>query len=190
MRKIIWFNLITLDGFFEGPKREIDWHNVDEEFNEFAIQQLDTFDMLLFGRVTYEMMASYWPTEAAVKDDPIVAGKMNGIAKLVYSTTLKKADWNNSSILQKDIIKETARLKQQPGKDMAVFGSGELGNALLEAGLMDEIRVIINPILLGDGHPMFKKEKERQKLKLLSSRTFHNGNVLLYYQPGKKGGSS
>jgi dihydrofolate reductase len=190
MRKIIWFNLITLDGFFEGPNREIDWHNVDNEFNEFAIEQLDSLDTLLFGRVTYEMMASYWPTEMAVTDDPVVAGKMNGISKIVYSTKLKKANWSNSSLVDKNIIEQTARLKGQPGRDMAIFGSGELGNTLLKAGLVDEIRIMINPILLGEGRPMFKDGKERQKLKLLSSRTFHNGNVLLYYQPGTNGGSA
>ena len=187
MRRIIWFNMVSLDGFFEGPDRQIDWHNVDEEFNEFAIEQMESLDTLLFGRVTYEMMASYWPTEMAVRDDPVVAGKMNGIAKIVYSTTLEKADWNNSSLIKKDIIEETARLKKQPGKDMAIFGSGELGNTLLQAGLVDEIRVMVNPILLGDGHPLFKTEKERQKLKLLNSRTFHNGNVLLCYQAGTNG---
>jgi dihydrofolate reductase len=124
VRKIIWFNMITLDGFFEGPNREIDWHTVDAEFNDFAIDQLNSLGTLLFGRVTYEMMASYWPSEMAVTDDPVVAGKMNGMAKIVYSTKLNKADWNNSSLLKKDIIEQTARLKQQPGKDMAIFGSG------------------------------------------------------------------
>ena len=102
MRKVILFNMVTLDGFFEGPNREINWHHVDEEFNEFAIDQLDSADGLLFGRVTYEMMASYWPTPAARTNDPIVAGKMNALPKFVFSRTLKKAEWNNTKLVKEN----------------------------------------------------------------------------------------
>jgi len=93
MGKVIVFNLITIDGFFERPKHEIDWHHVDEEFNEFAIEQLNTVDTLLFGRVTYDLMANYWPTPTAIKNDPIVANKMNSLPKIVISKTLSHADW-------------------------------------------------------------------------------------------------
>ncbi len=106
MRKIYVFNLITLDGFFEGPNRELDWHNVDGEFNEFAIEQLNNSGLLLFGRVTYELMASYWPTELALKDDPIVADMMNSIPKIVFSRTLKKADWNNTRLIKDNVREE------------------------------------------------------------------------------------
>ncbi len=183
MRNIIWFNMVTLDGFFEGPNREIDWHNVDKEFNEFAEQQLDSLDVLLFGRVTYEMMASYWPTETAITSDPIIAEKMNSKAKIVFSTTLEKADWNNTQLIKENIIKETSRLKQKTGRDMAIFGSANLAHSLLETGLIDEIRMMVNPIILRDGHPMFENGQEKLHLKLVNSRTFGNGNVLLIYQP-------
>jgi dihydrofolate reductase len=175
--------MVTLDGFFEGPNREIDWHNVDKEFNEFAAQQLDSLEVLLFGRVTYEMMASYWPTETAITSDPIIAEKMNSKAKIVFSTTLEKADWNNTQLIKENIIKETSRLKQKTGRDMAIFGSANLANSLLEAGLIDEIRMMVNPIILRDGHPMFENGQEKLHLKLVNSRTFGNGNVLLIYQP-------
>lgn len=186
MRKIIWFNMISPDGFFEGPNREIDWHHVGDEFNKFASDQLDSLDTLLFGRVTYEMMASYWPTEAAITDDPVIARKMNSIAKVVYSTTLDKADWNNTTLIKEDIVRQTARLKEQPGRDMAIFGSAVLGNALLDAGLIDEIRLMVNPVLLRKGRPLFGDGKAaRLDLNLLKSRPFNNGNVLLFYQPMK-----
>ncbi len=183
MKRIIWFNMVTLDGFFEGLHREIDWHNVDEEFNAFASKQLDSLDMLLFGRITYEMMASYWPTRAAITDDPIIAEKMNAKPKIAYSTTLEKVDWSNTLLIKEDIFKETNKLREKEGLDMAIFGSGDLANQFLEAGLIDEIRAMVNPVLLRRGHPMFKKGKNKINLKLLNSRAFGNGNVLLTYQP-------
>jgi|WetSurMetagenome_2_1015567.scaffolds.fasta_scaffold168602_1 dihydrofolate reductase len=183
MKRIIWFNMVTLDGFFEGLQGEIDWHHVDEEFNSFASKQLDSLDMLLFGRVTYEMMASYWPTENAISDDPIIAEKMNTKPKIVYSTTLAKANWSNTHLVNENAIKETFRLKQKEGLDMAIFGSATLANSFLEAGLVDEIRAMVNPLLLGTGHPMFKNGLEKKDLKLISTRVFDNGNVLLTYQP-------
>jgi dihydrofolate reductase len=99
MRKLIMFNLITLDGFFEGQNREIDWHSVDDEFNDYSIEQLNLVDTILFGRVTYQMMASYWPTPAALRDDPIVAGLMNNTPKIVFSRIMQSADWQNSILI-------------------------------------------------------------------------------------------
>jgi len=183
MRKVIWYNMITLDGFFEGPNREIDWHNVDEEYNQFAAEMLDSLDLLLFGRVTYKLMANYWPTEAAITDDPIIAEKMNSKPKVVYSTTLEKAAWNNTTLIKKNLIKEISRLKHTSGQTIAVFGSAILGNALLEAGLVDEIWVMVNPVLLWQGRPLFAGGTERLNLRRVSSRAFANGNVLITYQP-------
>src|SRR5258707_1452609 len=125
-RKVILFNLITLDGFLEGPKQDISWHNVDEEFNEFAIEQLETMGAIIFGRVTYGGMAGYWPTEIGLADDPVVAGKMNSIPKFVFSKTLDQADWSNTTLLNGDLAQEINRLKQQPGQDLFIFGSGRL----------------------------------------------------------------
>jgi dihydrofolate reductase len=178
--------LVSLDGFFEGPNRELDWHNVDQEFNEFAIDQLNSLDFLLFGRVTYEMMASYWPTPAALRDDPIVAGRMNALPKIVISKTLDKAEWNNTRLMKDHIAEEIGKLKQQPGKDMAIFGSSDLATSLTELGLVDEYRIMVNPVVLGAGKPLFKGIPGRLQLKLVKTKTFHNGNVLLYYEPARK----
>jgi dihydrofolate reductase len=186
MRKVIMFNMVTLDGFFAGPNGEIDWHNVDGEFNEFAIDQLGSADGLLFGRVTFQMMASYWPTEAATTDDPIVAGKMNALPKVVFSRTLVKAEWSNSRLVKGNVAEEITKLKQQPGKDLLLFGSADLASTLTRLGLIDEYRVMVNPVVLGSGKPLFKDVHQRFGLKLEKTKTFRNGNVLLYYQPDRK----
>src|SRR5947209_13503348 len=110
MRNLFLFMMVTLDGFFEGPNQEIDWHNVDEEFNEFAIQQLNDLDTLLFGRVTYQLMASYWPTPIAIENDPIVADKMNTVPKIVFSKTLDKAEWINSRLVKENSAEEISKL--------------------------------------------------------------------------------
>jgi dihydrofolate reductase len=177
--------MLTLDGFFEGPNRDISWHNVDAEFNEFAVEQLGTTDLLLFGRVTYELMASYWPTQAALKDDPIVALIMNSIAKIVFSTTLQKADWNNTRLVKQRIPEEVTKLKEQPGKDIAIFGSSDLATSLIPSNLIDEFRLIINPVVLGKGKPLFAGLQEQLPMKLLKTRLFRSGNILLSYAPTK-----
>src|SRR6185503_18947147 len=156
MRKLFAFNLISLDGFFEGPDQDINWHNVDEEFNEFAIEQTSAVGALLFGRVTYQLMESYWPTADALKNDPVIAGIMNSVPKLVFSRTLEKAAWNNTRIVKENIEQEILNLKKQPGKDVAVFGSANLLSALVQMDLVDEHRVMVNPVLLGNGNPLFK----------------------------------
>lgn len=184
MRRLFVFNLVTLDGYFEGPNRDISWHNVDAEFNEYAIDMLDSVDSLLFGRVTYELMASFWPTPDAIKNDPIVAGKMNALPKIVFSKTLKKVEWNNTRLVKDNIEKEIKKMKNQPGKDMALLGSGSIMSEFAKGGLLDEYRIMVNPIILGDGNPLFKGIKDRMNLKLIKARTFRNGNVLLYYEPG------
>jgi dihydrofolate reductase len=186
-RKLIVFIMVTLDGFFEGPNQDISWHNVDQEFNEFAIEQLQTIGGILFGRVTYQGMASYWPTDAALSDDPVVAGQMNSLPKIVFSNTLDRADWNNTTLIKGDIAQEVAKLKQQPGKDLFIFGSGNLAANLTRLGLIDEYRLIINPVALGQGTPMFQGIAEKLQLKLLKTRVFDSGNVLLYYEPVRAG---
>jgi dihydrofolate reductase len=183
MRKLFSFMVTTADGYYEGPNQAFDWPNVDDEFNEFAIQQLDEVDTLLFGRVTYQGMAAYWPTPAAEQDDPMVAAKMNGVSKIVISRTLGKADWANTRLIKDDAAEELTRLKRQPGKDMAIFGSSDLTVNLLRMGLVDELRIMINPIILGEGNSLFRTTDKRIGLKLLKTRPFDSGNVLLYYQP-------
>jgi dihydrofolate reductase len=186
MGKVIVFNMVTVDGYIAGPNGEIDWHRVDDEFNDFAIDQLSSAEGLIFGRVTYQLMASYWPTPSALADDPIVAGKMNAIPKLVFSRTLQMADWQNTRLVKTDAAAEISRLKQLPGGDQYVFGSANLARTLIQNGLVDEYRLIVNPVVLGSGLPLFQGVKDPLHLKLANSRTFRNGNVLLYYQPGRK----
>jgi dihydrofolate reductase len=186
MRKLFSFNMITLDGFFEGPNQDISWHNVDEEFNDFAIEQSRTGDTLVFGRVTYQLMASYWPTPDAIKNDPIVADYMNRVSKIVVSRTLEKAEWNNTRLIKDHVAEEITKLKQQPGRDIAVFGSANLLSTLMQLDLVDEHRIMVNPVILGNGNPLFIKAKDKQNLKLIKTRMFGNGNVLLCYQPDRK----
>lgn len=181
MRKLICFNMVTLDGFFSGPNGEIDWHKTDEEFNDFAIDQLGQAGGLLFGRVTYQLMASYWPT--AGDDDPIVAGQMNTIPKVVFSHTLDHVDWNNTRLVKDNAAEEVARLKQQPGGDLFIFGSANFTGSLLPHELIDEYRLIVNPIVLGSGRPVFEGVTDRLFLELVRTRTFQNGNILLVYRP-------
>ena len=184
MRKLFSFNMISLDGFFEGPNQDINWHNVDEEFNDFAVEQTSSIGTLLFGRITYQLMASYWPTPDALKNDPEIAELMNGLPKIVFSRTLEKAEWQNTKLVKDHIAEEILKLKQQPGKDIAVFGSADLLSTLIQMDLVDEHRVMVAPILLGKGSPLFKSI-DTAKLKLTRTRVFDSGNVLLCYAPAK-----
>jgi len=186
MRKVIFFNLISLDGYFEGPDRDITWHTVDEEFNEFAIQQTGEFGALLFGRVTYELMASYWPSDAAKQDDPVIAELMNSLPKIVFSNTLEKIEWENTKLVRDDIVEAVSKLREQPGNDIAIFGSSDLAVTFIDLGLIDEFRIMINPIVLGEGKPILHGIKTRLNLKLIKVRTFRSGNVLLYYEPAHR----
>jgi dihydrofolate reductase len=185
MRKIVVFNMVTLDGFFEGPGHDITWHNVDAEFDQFAIENARSADALLFGRVTYEMMASYWPTEESALDSPEIAAMMNAFHKYVFSNTLRSADWQNSELLRGDLVKEVRRIKELPGKDILVFGSAQLAAGLQNAGLVDEYRLLVNPILLGNGTPLFQNIQVPHALRMVRSRSFKNGNILLVYQTGR-----
>jgi dihydrofolate reductase len=188
MRKLYSFMMVTLDGFYEGPNQEFDFWNLDEEFDRFSVAQLHDTDLLIFGRATYEGMASegmasYWPTQGAREDDPVVAELMNSLPKLVVSTTLESADWDNTRLVGGDVAEELTKLKQQPGKDLAVLGSPDLTVSLIGMGLVDELRVMVNPVVLGDGRSLFRSTDRRLDLKLLQTRTFASGNVLLTYRP-------
>jgi dihydrofolate reductase len=183
MRKLILFNMTTLDCFFADSSGAIDWHVVDEEFHAFGLQQLDSADTLLFGRVTYQLMAGYWPTEAAIQRDPLIAAKMNQTTKVVFSRTLDRVAWANSRLVKEKAVEEVARLKQQPGKDMLIFGSANLAATLTQSRLIDEYRMMVVPMALGSGRPLFQDIEGRLPLRLLNTRAFRSGNVLLAYQP-------
>lgn len=178
MGKVIVSNVASLDGFFETPDRKLDWVVTDAEFFEYAKGLLRTVDTLLFGRATYQHMASYWPSAPADE----IADKMNNLPKIVFSKTLQTADWNNSRLVKNDIQGEVSKLRKQPGKDMVVFGSATLASFLLQRGLVDEYRVILQPVVLGSGSPLFKGITERIHVKLISAKTFGSGVVLLSYQ--------
>ena len=178
MRKLFVSNLMSLDGFFETENHELNFFVIDEEFLAYAREMLHSVDTILFGRLTYEHMAAYWPS--APKDE--IADQMNDLSKIVFSKTLAKAEWNNSRVVNGDIADQVAKLKQQPGKDMVILGSAKLASYLLERGLVDEYRVIINPVLLGRGNPMFRGITQRLTLKLGSTRLLGSGVVILYYQ--------
>ncbi len=185
MGKIYLFNLITLDGFFEGPhKWEVGWHNVDDEFREFAVEQLNSTDILVFGRITYEGMASFWTTPEAAKNDPIVAHQMNSLPKIVFSRTLKEASWNNTTLIRENAADEMMKLKAQGGKDIGILGSANLAASLMQQNIVDEFRIMVNPVILGKGNPLFEGIREKIGLKLLRTRSFKSGNVLLHYAPG------
>ncbi|PKO14344.1 MAG: riboflavin biosynthesis protein RibD [Chloroflexi bacterium HGW-Chloroflexi-10] len=186
MRKIIFRNMVSLDGFFEGPNHEIDWHMVNDEFNELSIDMEKTTDTLIFGRITYELMASYWPTELALTDDPKVARMMNTLTKVVFSRTLKHVDWQNSRLVNGDTVEEITRLKQLPGKDMAIFGSANLAKTLIENNLIDEYQIFVNPVVLGGGRSLFEGIKTKLTFNLQGTKIFKNGLVLLTYQPDWK----
>lgn len=183
MRKLLVSNMITADGFFAGPNGELDWHNVDAEFNDYAIDLLTSVDTLVFGRVTYQMMAAYWPTPEGTADDPTVADHMNRLAKLVISRTLRAADWHNTRIVDGDVAAAFSDLKQQSGKDLVIFGSGTVVTALTQLGLIDEYRLIVNPVLLGRGKSLFAGLSDQLNLRLTNVRPFRSGNVLLCYEP-------
>lgn len=188
MRKVISFMVTTLDGYVEGPNGEFDWPNVDDEFNEFAIKQLEDIDTLLFGRVGYEGMAAYWPTDQGEQDDPVIAGLMNGVDKVVYSKTLEQADWNNTRLVTDDAATDVARRKRQSGKTIGIFGSPNLAVSFMRAGLVDEVRVMVMPILLGAGRSLYDAlDGDRVAVQHVDTRTFANGNVLITYRPITQG---
>jgi len=188
MRKVILSMMVSLDGFIEGSKKELDWHVWDKEMDKYMINFFDTIDTLLFGRVTYQLMESYWPTASAPNDDPIITGKMNNLPKIVFSKTLDKAGWQNTTLLKEVNADEIAKMKQsrQGGsKNMVIFGGANLASAFLHMNLIDEYQIIVNPVILGKGEPLFRDSGDKLTLELLRTKIFSSGNVLLYYQPAK-----
>ena len=183
MRKIFGFIMSSLDGYYEGPNQEFDWPVVDDEFLAFSVEQLDEADTLLFGRTTYEGMAAYWPTPEAIADGPAVASRMNGYPKIVVSRTLRTADWAPSRIINDAVATELTNLKALPGKDITVLGSSNLTASLLELGVLDELRIMVAPVLLGAGRSVLHTLSHRVSLALVHERRFESGNVLLTYRP-------
>ncbi len=186
MQKLIVFNNVTLDGYFTGANGDFSWAhsgNDDAEFNAFIADNASGGGQLVLGRITYEIMASYWPTPAAIKNDPVVAEGMNSMAKVVFSRTLDKASWSNTKLVKGDIAAEIRKMKREPGKGMAILGSGSIVSQLAPEGLIDEYQIVMNPVVLGKGRTMFDGIKEKLNLKLTKTRAFGNGKVFMCYEP-------
>lgn len=187
MRKVVMVNLVSVDGFFAGSDGNLDWHVVDDEFNRAAVEMIMRFDTILFGRVTYQLFEGYWPKAATdpstSKEDRIIASKMNEMAKAVFSRTLPDVGWENSKLIKGDIAEEVPKLTQQPGKDIVIYGSGTIVRQLTNLSLIDEYQLMVNPVILGEGKPLFQNTQNMLDLKLASSRVFESGNILLTYEP-------
>jgi dihydrofolate reductase len=184
MSRLIAFEQVSLDGYFVDANGDMSWaHKDDPEWNEFAASNASGGGALLLGRVTYEMMASYWPTPAAKKSAPAVAGGMNNMPKIVFSRTLAEASWKNTTLVSGDMVTEVLKMKKEAGPGMAILGSGTIVSQLAPAGLIDEFQLVVNPIVLGKGRTLFEGARRKIPLKLVKSRAFANGNVVLYHVP-------
>ena len=181
MRKLIMWNVITLDGYFQGEQNwDLSFHELiwGPELEEFSMVQLRAADYLVFGRVTYEGMAAYWIPEKGE-----IADYMNSLPKIVCSRTLTSADWNNSTLLKDNVSNQIKQLKAEGNGDMYVFGSAILSETFIADNLFDEYRICIAPTLFGKGRRLFESEHPVKNLKLISSQQLSNGGVLLTYKP-------
>ena len=178
MARLIMWNLMTLDGFFEGPNHDLSFH-LDvwgKELEDFSIEQCQAAGGLVFGRVTYELMAGHFP-----KGKGTIADFMNGLPKYVFSRTLTRSDWNNTQLFNTDVPGTVARLKRETNKDIFLFGSADLAAELIQHKLIDEFRIGIAPILLGKGTPLFESRDAKINLKLVDSRALSNGMIIARY---------
>ncbi len=184
MRKLSVFNTVSLDGYFTGQNNDLSWAHRDRndaEWNEFVGGNASGNGVILFGRVTYEMMASFWPSPQAAQMMPVVAKGMNRSEKVVFSKTLSKANWNNTTLVNGNLADEVRKLKQQPGNGMVILGSGKIVAQLTQEGLIDEYQIVIAPIVIGRGRTLFEGVQRHAGLKLVKSRVFQNGCVFLTY---------
>jgi len=181
--RLIQWNMMSLDGSFEGEKSwDVEWFFpfFGDEMQAFSLEQLRSAGMLLFGRVTYEGMAAHWKSAQGE-----VADFMNILPKTVFSNTLERADWANTSLVRGDAAAAAGELKRRLSKDIFVFGSGNLCAALLEAGLFDEVRLALIPLVLGRGARLFGRGLSRVGMRLLEARPVSNGCIILRYEPLK-----
>jgi dihydrofolate reductase len=186
MRKVILQMMVTLDGFIEGANGELDWFRFDEEMWENVHDLLSTVDTALFGRRSYQAFESYWP--AAAKNPSSSKGEIDfahwieNSAKVVFSKTLEKAEWQNSRLVKENIAEEVSKMKQQPGKDLLILGGAGLAQTFMKHDLIDDYRIRVHPIVLGRGIPLFRDLNERHTLKLIKAKTFNSGVVELHYE--------
>lgn len=188
MRKLIVFNNVSLDGYFTDGSGDMSWaHKQDSEWQDsewasFTAENAGGEAELVFGRITYDLMASFWPTPDAQRIAPAVAEGMNRMGKSVFSRTLDKASWQNTRVIKGDLAAEVRKMKQEPGPDMLLMGSGQIIAQLTDALLIDEYQIVVTPTVLGRGRTMFEGVSSKPNLKLTKTRSFGNGNVVLWYQ--------
>ena len=189
MRKIVSFMHVSLDGFVAGPNGEMDWIIVDEEIFDYAGDRTDHADTALYGRVTWQMMEGYWPTAAdqpgATKHDKQHSAWYNKVPKVVLSHSLKNTNLKNTTVISDNLVSEINKLKQAKGKEIIIFGSPSAVHALAHEDLIDEYWLFVNPVLLGQGIPMFKNLKNKIQLNLEKAHPFPNGVVCLHYEKSK-----
>lgn len=184
MGRLLVFNSVSLDGFFTGVNGDLSWaHRSDPEIEAFTAENARGGGILLFGRKTYELMESYWPTPIAKQNDPVVADRMNNGQKVVFSRTLAKASWSNTKLVKGDIAAEVRKMKKESGPDMVLMGSGTIVSHFAQEGLIDEYQFMLVPVVLGKGRTLFEGVSNRFSLKQTRTRAFGNGTVLLCYQP-------
>ena len=192
MRKIITTTWVTLDGFIAGPKGEMDWIGeiYDEAMSTYENDLVSEADTLLLGRVTYQSFAGSWPhvpdNPNASEDEKEYARKLNAMRKLVFSRTLDSVEWNNSRLVKEVVPEEIEQLKQEPGRDVVIYGSASIVQTLTNHGLIDEYQVLVHPVILGSGKPLFQDIKDQVKLKLVNTKTHPSGVVVLSYQLREK----
>jgi dihydrofolate reductase len=186
MPKVVVFENVTLDGYFSGPNGDLSWaHNAqkDPEWDQFVAENASGGGQLLLGRKTYDLMASYWPTLQASRNDPEVAKGMNSLPKVVFSRTLDKPAWSNTTVKKGDLVDEVKKMKKASGDHIAVLGSGSIVSQLAKEGLVDEYQIVVHPVVLGKGRTLFDGLQETLNLKRTKTRAFGNGNVLMCYEP-------
>lgn len=183
MKKIISVEWLSLDGYFTDANNGTDWFVSSEETGNYLLKLFANIDTILLGKITYEIFAAYWPKPNPSDPNPkALIDFMNNSRKVVFSKSLKKAEWNNS-VLKEDIdITEINKLKKDASKDIVIFGSGTIVSQLTKLGLIDEYQFLIIPVFLGNGKTLFKNEEAKAKLKLLNSKKFENGNMALHYE--------
>lgn len=172
---------VSLDGYFEGPGHDISWSH--DDFEAFSLEQSKEVDTLLFGRKTYELMKGFWPTPQAEEIAPEIAKFMNEKLKVVVSHNSFEPGWNNVMVISDDVAGEVRKLKEQPGKTIAMFGSNNLCVSLMQEGLIDEFQILVNQVALGEGTSLFKGLPKKAELRLTETRKFESGTILLTYEP-------
>jgi dihydrofolate reductase len=182
MRRIIVCNWLSLDGFIAGPQGETEWFSWSDEIAAFYKQMQQGIDTILFGRKTYELMSAYWPTPQSASEDPQIISHMNDSKKIVYSTTLERADWNNTVVNDQIDAAAIRALKNEAGRDIIVYGSGTVVSALTNLELVDRFYIMICPVLLGNGKPLAGGLEHFVQLKRPEVRPFAEGGVLLQYE--------